>query len=96
MGNQKICLLGATGFIGSSISDALTEANLDWIGLTRHPSSHKNLQQVSYEDATIVCEIINEYPVVINALGSLKPKDFICDFKNSLESFWTMNNVLET
>lgn len=93
---KKICLLGATGFIGSSIATVLNENDIDWIGLTRQTTAIDCLQQVSYEDPVLIREIIDEYPIVINALGSLKPKDFTDDLEKSLDSFWTMMAMLKT
>ncbi|QRZ21197.1 NAD-dependent epimerase/dehydratase family protein [Vibrio sp. sp1] len=86
--SKGITLLGATGFLGSAIANELDRLEIPWIGISIEPSNRKNIVTVEPTDQDTLVSIINEYPTVINAAGSLKPKDFEENTKDSLEKFW--------
>lgn len=84
----KITLLGATGFLGSAIAEVLEEMGIPWIGVCISKQERANIITLSPDDKQSLVNIINEYPIVINATGSLKPRDFEKRTTESLELFW--------
>lgn len=86
----KVTLLGATGFLGSALSDSLERKGIDWIGVTVEPTQHPKIVTISPNDTRRLIQTINDYPIVINATGALKPKDFERNTKESLEKFWKL------
>jgi len=90
-----ICLLGATGFIGSSIAAALTREGIGWVGLTRNSPDAERLRRVSYADVEGIDAIIRRYPLVINATGSLKPNVFVKDHDAAMAAFQRYLGELE-
>jgi len=92
--NNKVCLLGATGFIGSAISEKLNQNNIDWIGLSRKNSTDPRIVEVDFTNPRSIIEIIDAYPNVINAMGSNKPRDFEENPEFVLNSFWNdLDNI---
>lgn len=87
-GNQKVTLLGATGFLGSAIADVLDTMQIPWIGICIGKPTRPNIVALSPDDKESLINIINDYPIVINATGSLKPKDFEERTTESLDLFW--------
>lgn len=88
MSQQRITLLGASGFLGSAIAERLDELNLDWRGVCISASDHPKILTLAPDDQDSLIELINQYPVVINATGSLKPKDFEARTTESLDLLW--------
>jgi UDP-glucose 4-epimerase len=86
--NQKVTLLGATGFLGSAIADVLDKMQIPWTGICIGKSSRANVVALSPDDKESLIDIINAFPIVINATGSLKPKDFEEKTSQSLNLFW--------
>jgi len=86
--NNRILLLGVTGFLGSAIAKDLDARNLDWIGTSREPSVDPKIIQLELSDHEAVLELFNNFDVVINAVGSAKPKDFEEDPVNTLNTIW--------
>lgn len=83
----KVCILGVTGFLGSSIAEELTRKGVSWVGVSSSESSNPNIRTLNRFDTAGLVGLINDFPVVINATGSLKPKDFELHTKESLAHF---------
>jgi UDP-glucose 4-epimerase len=90
----KVCILGVTGFLGSSIAQELTRKGIPWIGVSSNESSHPNIKTINRFDTLGLVNIIDEFPVVVNATGSLKPKDFESHTKESLAHFFNRVDFL--
>ncbi|PXF31973.1 hypothetical protein WH50_07140 [Pokkaliibacter plantistimulans] len=91
---NKVCVIGANGFIGSSIADSLEKRGIDWVGVTRSEPNRDNCIKLDIKDTQGLAEIFSQYPVVINAIGSLKPKSFIDDFEGSMQRAWhTLHDI---
>ena len=86
--NKKVTLLGANGFLGSAIADVLDTMQIPWIGICIGKPTRSNIIALAPDDKESLINIINDYPVVINATGSLKPKDFEERTTESLDLFW--------
>ncbi|WP_462169278.1 NAD-dependent epimerase/dehydratase family protein [Pseudoalteromonas lipolytica] len=84
----RVTLLGASGFLGSAIAEQLDAQNIPWIGVSISKSVNPKIIQISPDDEVSLVNIINDYPTVINATGSLKPKDFEERTSDSLTLFW--------
>jgi len=89
--NKKICVFGATGFIGSAIVNQLDEIGIDWVGISRSDNNNPRIIKAKLEDRDRLFEVLNDYPVVINAMGSFKPADFESNTKTVFQHFW--NNL---
>ena len=85
--NQRVCVFGATGFIGSSICAALENQGIDWAGISRTFKSDKVLQ-IDIKNIDKLSKIIADYPIVINAMGVFKPIDFETNTKVVFDAFW--------
>lgn len=83
----KICLFGAPGFVGRSIGHHLDALGIEWVGVSRRSlgPNCRPLCSMSFEELR---DLVEEYPIIINASGSLKPRDFVSDFHSSFEEFW--------
>lgn len=86
--NKKICVFGATGFIGSAIVNQLEENGIDWVGISRSDNNNPRIIKATLEDRDRLLEVLNDYPVVINAMGSFKPADFESNTKTVFQHFW--------
>lgn len=89
---MKVCVFGASGFIGSAIVNELESAGLEWVGISRSIEERPNFIKASLAEIELLKDIIADYPYVINAMGSFKPKDFESDTKVVLQSFWNSIN----
>ncbi|OYY73987.1 MAG: hypothetical protein B7Y40_06950 [Gammaproteobacteria bacterium 28-57-27] len=85
--SPRVCLFGASGFVGRSIGLHLDQIGVEWIGLSRKGSGER-CRSLNAMSANEVHELLNQYPIVINASGSLKPRDFENDFQGSFNEFW--------
>ncbi|USZ49722.1 NAD(P)-dependent oxidoreductase [Halomonas sp. DN3] len=85
---KKILLLGATGFIGSNVARELDRLGRPWVGVSRHLRNGRN-PVFTLEHENEIIQVLNESPVVINALGGLKPRHFAQDLDGSMEEFWS-------
>lgn len=85
---KKVLLLGATGFIGSNIARELDRQQRPWVGVARHRQDGKN-PVFTLENEPEIVSVLEESPVVINALGGLKPRDFEQDLNRAMEEFWS-------
>lgn len=88
MERPRVTLLGATGFLGSAIAEVLRERDIPWLGVCISKQPKENIVTLPPDDKYSLVNIINDYPVVINATGSLKPKDFEERTTESLALFW--------
>ncbi|QIR15131.1 NAD-dependent epimerase/dehydratase family protein [Shewanella aestuarii] len=88
MNEIKVCVLGATGFVGSAITTELDKRNIDWIGVSRSVNKDTRIKTLSLHETEKFTAIINEYPHVINAMGSFKPADFESNTKTVFQTFW--------
>tara|TARA_R110001606_G_scaffold399245_1_gene582698 strand:- start:1220 stop:2116 length:897 start_codon:yes stop_codon:yes gene_type:complete len=86
--NPKVCVLGASGFVGSAIISRLEMVGIDWVGVSRNANDHPKFIQASLDDRDMLSELITDYSCVINAMGSHKPKDFESDTKLVFCQFW--------
>jgi len=84
----SICLLGATGFLGSAIAKELDARGLSWVGTSRQESNNDKIKKVDLSDQQSMINILRSADVVINALGSAKPKDFEADAQGRLNAIW--------
>jgi UDP-glucose 4-epimerase len=92
--HMKVCLLGATGFLGRSIGERLTALDIPWAGVARS-SIGANTHIIPLHETTRLAQLIEEYPLVINALGSLKPGDFVRDLDGAMSLFLQTLEQLE-
>lgn len=83
----KVCVFGATGFIGSAITQKLEQEGYDWVGVSRSVNSSK-IVQAPLSQTDRLQNLISEYPVVINAMGAYKPEDFELNTKLVFQDFW--------
>lgn len=91
---MKVCLLGATGFLGRSIGERLTALGIPWAGVARSGIG-ANTHIIPLDDTARLAQLIDEHPLVINALGSLKPGDFVRDLDGALSLFQETLEQLE-
>ena len=84
----KVCVFGATGFVGSAIVNELERQGVDWIGISRSANTHPNIVEASLSDTALLHDIISEYSCVVNAMGSFKPADFESNTKHVFQTFW--------
>lgn len=89
---KKILILGASGFIGKGLAAQLDEKNIPWLGVCFKKRDDPKLLSINDYDDESLSALMSEYPVVINALGSAKPRDFEADTVRVLESFLTVVN----
>lgn len=83
----KILLLGATGFIGSNIARELESNNREWLGVSRTNKS-KAANIATFDERERLLNFLKQKPIVINALGGLKPKDYTIDTLRAIDEFW--------
>ncbi|QHD50388.1 NAD(P)-dependent oxidoreductase [Vreelandella aquamarina] len=90
---QKIVLLGATGFIGSNIAQELNCRGRDWLGVSRSGGADSDFKTVKLVDDSLK-KALDEKPIVINAIGGLKPRDFEENFESAMTEFWNLTNTV--
>lgn len=73
---SKVCILGSTGFVGSSIYDRLIKSNINVLGLSRSSTSN-NRTIVDFNNIEELKSQFISCDVIINAMGSYKPSDFL-------------------
>lgn len=83
-----ICVLGATGFLGSAIAEQLELSNANWIGVSIDKSSNPKIRTIDPHDSESLIELLGSYSIVINAVGSRKPADFENELSPSMRGFW--------
>lgn len=91
---MSVTLFGSNGFLGSSIAAELDKRNIPWVGINRSKSEKKNIFSIVQNDEEELINILNKNPKVINASGSLKPKDFEEHKTKSLEELWNNINLI--
>lgn len=92
---QKVVLLGATGFIGSNIARELNHRGRDWLGVSRSVVRDKNGSKIiTLADDDTLLTALEEKPVVINAMGGLKPRDYEADFAAAMAEFWRATHTV--
>lgn len=92
----SICLLGATGFLGSAIAKELDARGLSWIGTSRQKNDNDKIKKVDLSERQKMIDILQTSDIVINALGSAKPKDFEASPEEKLNSIWnSVTNLTE-
>jgi UDP-glucose 4-epimerase len=84
---RKVLLLGASGFVGSNIAGELDRRGYEWLGVGRSRSEDGS-RIVTLDDESEIVTFLRDRPIVINALGGLKPQDFVLDFGGAMEEFW--------
>lgn len=72
---RNICVLGASGFVGSKVHDYLVAQGRDVFGVSRN-SEQANLRVVNFENKQVLKDLFKGASVVVNAVGSFKPRDF--------------------
>ncbi|MEW5838772.1 MAG: NAD-dependent epimerase/dehydratase family protein [Pseudomonadota bacterium] len=88
MSSRRVSLFGASGFVGRSIAARLDELGVDWIGFSRRGECANCVAMLDLS-AEEIAQRVSCYPLVINAMGSLKPRDFSDDLPLALEEFWS-------
>lgn len=72
---MKIAVIGATGFVGSQITNELVNRNLDVVAISRkeNTSDKSNLQfvQVDVTDVNTLTETLKSADVVVNAFSAV-------------------------
>lgn len=86
-----ICLLGATGFLGSAIAQELDKRGIEWVGISRDESDDERVKTLELTNKAQVLDVFNKSSVVINAIGSAKPKDYEDNPAYFIDNLW--NNV---
>lgn len=84
----QVLLLGATGFVGSSIAKELDHQGIDWVGVARNYHAGER-PTLSLGDRKAIILALESRPIIINALGGLKPKSFSDNFSEAMNEFWT-------
>lgn len=97
MSNDKlsVCLLGATGFLGSAIAKELDSRNISWTGIAKDASDDSRVKALMLSDRDEVISLFKNADIIINALGSAKPKDFEDNPQATVNTVWE-NAVLLT
>ena len=90
---MKIAVIGATGFVGSQITNELVTRNLDVVGISRRvqPSDKSNLQyaKVDVNDVNALTEVLKGTDVVVNAFSP------VADNQNLLEDFMNGSKAIQ-
>lgn len=86
---KPVCVLGATGFLGSAIIEELERISVPWVGVSTRIATPK-IKLVSRNDLVSLISVFSECDSVINAAGSLKPKDFEANPIAALSNYWEM------
>ncbi len=90
---KRICILGATGFIGSALAESLERNGVDWVGISRVENNNERILTISLDEKDRLANLFKEYPIVVNAMGSLKPVNFEQNPKAVFQSFWESTQV---
>lgn len=91
----SVILLGCTGFIGSNIAKELDFQGIEWLGVARRPVAERG-NVVPLGDEAEIKKWLRSHPVVINAMGGLKPNDFENDLRAAMDEFWgTSHQVMQ-
>ncbi len=86
---QKVLLLGATGFIGSNIARELNHRGRNWVGVSRSTVYGENSSKfITLADDNKLLNELEKKPIVISAMGGLKPRDYEADFAAAMAEFW--------
>ena len=88
MTTNRVCVLGSSGFIGGHVSAELERRGVPWVGVDRSSDGSKRTYAIRIDETDRIVELLDDYPIVINAMGSFKPKDFTRDFKATMDEFW--------
>lgn len=83
----NVLLLGSTGFIGSSIANELDKQGIEWVGVARN-LRRGDKPTLALTDGPSVKKVLRSKPIVINALGGLKPRNFNENFTAAMNEFW--------
>ncbi|AJY51412.1 MULTISPECIES: NAD-dependent epimerase/dehydratase family protein [Halomonadaceae] len=83
----SVLLLGSTGFIGSSIGNELDKQGIEWVGVARNIRGGDK-PTIALTDAPSVTKVLRSKPIIINALGGLKPRNFNENFTAAMNEFW--------
>lgn len=90
---MKIAVIGATGFVGSQITNELVNRNHDVVGISRKEqlSDKSNLQyaKVDVNDLNALTEVLSGVDVVVNAFSPL------AENPNLLEDFMNGSKVIQ-
>lgn len=87
---SKICILGSTGFVGGALYERFIKGELDVLGLSRN-SDENNRIVVDFNNAKDLKDKISSSDVIINAMGSYKPSDFL---DGGEEYFLEVNDIV--
>lgn len=79
--DDVVCVLGASGFVGSSILKYLKANNIPAFGISRSSDSEDIYRLEDYRDTDRFAALLDSCTVVVNAVGSYKPKDFSADIE---------------
>ncbi|MCA0901410.1 NAD-dependent epimerase/dehydratase family protein [Microbulbifer agarilyticus] len=85
--NRPVCVLGAGGFLGSAICEALSRNGVPWVGVSTSKQGG-NLVQLADGDAQALARVLSSSDIVINASGRLKPLDFESNPAGALSDYW--------
>ena len=90
---KPICILGASGFLGSAITQELENLGAPWVG-TSTTISHEKIALTPKNDIDSLVSVLSDCDIVVNAAGSLKPKDFERSPSAALNEYWETQEFL--
>lgn len=91
----KVCVLGASGFIGSNLVRYLNDQGVSVAGISRSVGQGNIVQVSDFDDAELLAGALNECDVVINAIGSFKPKDFLNDIAGPFDELGAVARAID-
>lgn len=80
-------LFGATGFVGSNIATELTSQRKNWFGVASR-SRDSESPIVAIDDTEKILGFLKKSPVLINASGGLKPRDYEARLDRAMDQSW--------
>jgi UDP-glucose 4-epimerase len=93
---NQVLLFGATGFVGSSIAAYLSSQGMPFLGIGRSETEIFGRPVFNIQESEKIVDLLSKNPVVINAIGGLKPKHYEEDLVSAVHEFWaTFQSVME-
>lgn len=86
--SNELGVLGANGFIGRAIFSEFVRESKETVGIDIVPDSDYGIHGTDIRDHSRVLDLLDNTEILVNASGSLKPKHFMFDFKEAMDSFW--------
>jgi len=88
-------VLGASGFIGSNLLHHLNDRGVSAVGISRSVGQGNVVQVSDFNDVELLTRALNDCNVVINAIGSFKPKDFLNDIAEPFDELGAVAQAID-